>query len=32
MEKDGGRKRRKRTGGRGKIEYNKMEKYEYIGR
>jgi hypothetical protein len=30
MEKYGGRKWRKRTGGRGKIEYNKIEKY--IGR
>jgi hypothetical protein len=30
MEEDGGRKRRERTGGRGKKEYNKMEKY--IGR
>ncbi len=27
MEEDGGRKRRKRTGGRRKMEYSKMEEY-----
>jgi hypothetical protein len=27
MEEDGGRKRRKRTGGRRKIKYSKIEEY-----